>query len=85
MSDRTPETPLTLSSAKPAERAFVALMLAKLKAGEDLRRAKIDRLKDAILANDYENSLKLDIAADRIVEAMEPLVLLPLSFVPRPL
>jgi hypothetical protein len=73
MTDRTAETSPTQSSAKLAERAFVALMLAKLKAGEDLRRAKVDRLKDAILADDYENSLKLDIAADRIVDAMEPL------------
>jgi len=71
MSDRRPESSETVSSAEPAQRAFVALMLAKLKAGKDLRRAKVNRLRDAILANDYENSLKLDVAADRVVDAIE--------------
>ena len=73
MNDCPSEMSKTLSPEKAAERAVVVLMLAKLKAGEDLRRAKINRLKDAILADDYENSLKLDIAADRVVDAMEPL------------
>ncbi|HSU67956.1 MAG TPA: hypothetical protein VLJ39_13860 [Tepidisphaeraceae bacterium] len=49
---------------------LVRAMLARLKAGRDLRRAKVERVKDAILANEYENMLKLDVAADRVIDAI---------------
>lgn len=56
--------------ASPAERALVAEMLRRLHAGKDLREAKIRRVRSAIAAEAYENLLKLDIAADRMVEEL---------------
>jgi hypothetical protein len=47
-------------------------MLRRLQAGADLREAKIGRLRRAIAAQDYENPLKLDIAADRMADELSP-------------
>jgi len=43
-------------------------MLRQLKAGADLRRAKIQRIRIAIRAHEYENPLKLDVAVDRLTD-----------------
>lgn len=48
--------------------ALVAVMMQRLRAGADLRRAKVRRIRSAIHACEYENALKLDIAAERVVD-----------------
>jgi uncharacterized protein YdeI (YjbR/CyaY-like superfamily) len=58
------------SSATLEERKLVARMLEKLKAGKDTREAKIARVRNAIFADDYENALKLDVAAERVVDSL---------------
>jgi hypothetical protein len=58
------------SSATLEERKLVATMLEKLKAGKDTREAKIARVRNAIFADDYENALKLDVAAERVVDSL---------------
>lgn len=60
------------ASGGPETRALVAQMLRRLQAGADLREAKIGRLRRAIAAQDYENPLKLDIAADRMADELSP-------------
>jgi hypothetical protein len=42
-------------------------MLAKLKAGDDLRRRKTRRLRAAVRVGKYENDLKLQIALERLL------------------
>lgn len=61
------------SSATPGDLALVALLLRQLKGGADLRQEKIRRIRRAIRFHDYENSLKLDIAAERMVEEIRSL------------
>jgi hypothetical protein len=56
------------STATPGDLAFVAALLHRLRAGEDLRGEKVRRLRKSIRANDYENPLKLEIAAERVVD-----------------
>jgi hypothetical protein len=58
------------SSVTVEDREIIATMLARLKEGKDIRQAKIDRVRHAINSDDYENSLKLDVAADRMVQAI---------------
>jgi hypothetical protein len=41
-------------------------MLARLRAGGDLRRAKVRRLRRAIRSRTYENDLKLAVALERL-------------------
>lgn len=59
------------STATPGDLAFVAMMLHKLRVGDDLRCDKVRRIRTSIRANDYENSLKLDVAAERVVTELE--------------
>lgn len=58
-------------SVTPGDLAFVDSLVRRLKAGTDLRHDKIHRIRSAICAHDYENPLKLDIAAERVVEEIE--------------
>lgn len=60
------------ASVTPADRALAASMLQRLRAGEDLREAMIRRVRRAIAAQDYENPLKLEIAADRMTDELKP-------------
>ena len=55
----------------PSDALLARAMLARLKAGKDVRRLKVERVREAILDNEYENVLKLTVAADRVVEEME--------------
>ena len=57
--------------ASGADALLVRAMLARLKAGKDVRYLKVRRVKDAIRDNEYENVLKLHVAAERVVDAME--------------
>lgn len=44
----------------------LAAMLARLKSGSDLRRAKVRRVKSAVRDQSYVNLLKLEVAAQRL-------------------
>ena len=66
MSHREKEIPSFRASATRAELAAVATMLQRLKDGLDLRQAKVRRVRNAIRAHEYENSLKLKVAAERM-------------------
>jgi hypothetical protein len=48
-----------------AERAIAAALLGILRQGGDVRARKVRRLRAAIRAQRYENTLKLAIAAER--------------------
>lgn len=58
-------------SATPGDLALLASLMQRLRAGDDLRHQKIRRIRSAIRAKDYENPLKLEIAAERLVEEIE--------------
>jgi len=53
-----------------AERQLAAAMLGLLRQGYDLRSRKTRRARGAIRANRYENELKLQIAADRLIDEL---------------
>ncbi|HEY8748186.1 MAG TPA: hypothetical protein VIM11_09445 [Tepidisphaeraceae bacterium] len=53
------------SAATDPEIAMVVGLLARLKAGGDLRKAKVRRVRAALRQQAYFNTLKLDVAADR--------------------
>ena len=59
------------ASATAEARALVAGMLRRLQAGDDVRKTMIRRLRRAIAARDYENPLKLGVAADRMAEELK--------------
>ena len=48
------------------ERAAAARMLAKLRAGEDVRTRKVRKLRAAIKVKRYENSMKLAVALGKV-------------------
>ena len=53
---------------RPADdHALVRELLAKLQAGHDFRARKVRRLRAAIRVRAYENSLKLAVAADKLL------------------
>ena len=55
-----------------SELGTASTMFAKLQRGDDLRYEKVDRIHRAIVADEYENEMKLDIACDRLLsELME--------------
>ena len=51
-----------------ADLALARQMLRSLRGREDERRSKVERLREAIRSNSYENPLKLSVAIDRLVE-----------------
>jgi hypothetical protein len=57
--------------ADAADRAMVDRLVARLKAGDDLRKMKVRRVKAAIHQQVYCNLLKLDVAADRLARELE--------------
>ena len=52
------------TSAK--DTAVLSRLLKRLRNGADLRKTKVRRVKSALRQETYFNSLKLDIAADRL-------------------
>lgn len=52
---------------KKAQSEEMQRILAKLRAGGDLRTRKVRRLKAAVRCGSYENDLKLSIAAERML------------------
>ena len=52
--------------AAPTEKALVVRLLKSLRAGRDLRRQKVRRVKSALRRQEYVNALKLEVAADRL-------------------
>lgn len=54
----------------PDDVMLVARMVQRIRAGGDLRRLMIRRVRSAIRSGEYENSLKVEIAAGRVVEEL---------------
>ena len=52
------------------DHALLGDMLARLKAGADLRRAKVRRVRAAVRDQSYVNLLKLEVAAQRLADDM---------------
>ena len=50
----------------PSDRTAAARMLAALRAGTDVRRRKVRRVRAAIKAAAYENALKLHVAIEKL-------------------
>jgi hypothetical protein len=50
-----------------ADRAQVERLLDALRAGQDVRRRKVRRLRAAVRVRAYENPLKFQIALDRLM------------------
>ena len=68
MTQQNRPRPRSAEDREAAER-----MLAALRAGADLRRRKVRRLRGAVRAAAYENPLKLHVALDRLAsELAEP-------------
>jgi hypothetical protein len=55
----------------PDDVILVAQMVQRMRVGADLRRSMIRRMREAIRNQEYENPLKLDIAADRVADVLE--------------
>ena len=55
-----------------AERILAQRMLRTLRAGSDVRRNKVRRLRAAIRAMAYENPLKVEVALDRLSSDLRP-------------
>ena len=51
-----------------ADVAMARRMLQSLRCREDQRRSRVERLKEAIRSNSYENPLKLSVALDRMLD-----------------
>jgi hypothetical protein len=49
------------------QKMLIARMLEKLRRGSDVRKPKLQRIKRLLVAGIYENDLKLEVAADRIL------------------
>ena len=64
--DKTPEPVMPPASLSHP----VSQMLALLKAGRDVRIAKIRRLRSAVKSERFENELKLDVAAERLLREL---------------
>ena len=50
-----------------ADRAAAAHLLEALRGGQDVRRRKVRRLRAAVRVRAYENSLKFQIALERLL------------------
>lgn len=59
------------AAATPGDLAMAEAMLQRLKAGDDLRESKVRRVRHAIDSQEYENPLKLDVAADRMADELK--------------
>ena len=67
MSDAKPCAETTPAAPRPAgDVAEARRLLAVLRAGGDQRRAKVDRVRQSVLDQSYENELKLTVAVDRV-------------------
>lgn len=53
-----------------AERLLRGAMLERLRAGEDVRRPQVRRIRAALRESRYLNMLKLDVAAQRLADLM---------------
>jgi hypothetical protein len=71
MCDPTPDPPKHRHDAacrgrSSADRALAERLLSDAKAGRDVRRGKVRRVRAAIEARSYENDLKLEVALERL-------------------
>lgn len=58
------------STATAHERKLVEAMLVRLKRGKDVRTKKVRRVRLAIVGREYENPLKLAVAAERVADEL---------------
>lgn len=66
-----PADPSRPAAFRPAtDRALAARLLASLRDGNDVRSAKVRRVRRACAEERYENDLKLAVAADRVLEVI---------------
>ena len=75
--NRRDRTTLRLVTGRPLEReehelSTASLMLQTIREKSDQQEGKVERLKSAIDARCYENSLKLSVALDRLMAKVEP-------------
>lgn len=56
-----------LPKPSEADRAAATRLLDALRAGQDVRRRKVRRLRAAVRVRAYENPLKFQIALDRLI------------------
>ena len=54
------------------DRAAARRLLAALRAGADVRRGKVRRVRGAVRAQAYENPLKLQVAVERLSDDLPP-------------
>lgn len=62
--------PKPAATRTDADHALVDRLLTATRAGVDVRARKIRRLKAAIKVGVYENDLKLDVAVERLLDAL---------------
>lgn len=72
MSDARLPNPSPTTPRSADERVTAGRMLAALRAGADVRRRKVRRLRAAVRARAYENALKLHVAVDRLTADLQP-------------
>jgi hypothetical protein len=65
------KTPPVSSKRDQSGYSLLAAMLRRLRAGRDLRRAKIRRVKRSVDERSYENELKLQVAVERLAREIE--------------
>lgn len=67
-----PDAPVFAGLADPDDAADVALYgLDPVRDAEELRQAKVDRLRRAVRAGAYDNELKFSVAVDRMLEGLD--------------
>ena len=70
MPDPARPSPHRPSPRSSVDRDLAARLLASLRDGNDVRAAKVRRVRRDCDAGDYENDLKLAVAADRLFDAL---------------
>ena len=66
LGDDTTASPVRM----PSDRAVIERLTAKLNPSASPRRKRLTRIKQSVTAGEYENSLKLSIAVDRVLDAL---------------
>ena len=54
----------------PHDQAIVERLTAKLVPSEAVKRRRLARIRRAVASSEYENSLKLSVAVDRLIERL---------------
>ena len=46
-------------------------MLERLRAGKDVRRTRVRRIRSSLREHEYLNELKLEVAAEKLIDAID--------------